>query len=87
MLDKLFGICAAIAEGTTEAAAAGEAAAELEPGQIALQYLFTFAPIILIFVIFGLMAFANMNAYDAASSHFNEAASSQYSYSTQKIEK
>ena len=55
MLDKLFGICAAIAEGTTEAAAAGEAAAELEPGQIALQYLFTFAPIILIFVIFWFM--------------------------------
>ena len=47
MLDKLFGICAAIAEGTTEAATAagGNAAAELEPGQIALQYLFTFAPI------------------------------------------
>ncbi|MBR3036572.1 MAG: hypothetical protein IKI54_04705 [Lachnospiraceae bacterium] len=42
---------------------------------------------ILIFVIFGLMAFANMNAYDAASSHFNEAAASQYSYSTQKTEK
>ncbi len=56
MLDKLFGICAAIAEGTTEAAAAaGEAAPELESGQIALQYLFTFAPIILIFVIFWFM--------------------------------
>ena len=57
MLDKIFGICAAIAEGTTEAAvAAGEdAAAEMTSGQIALQYLFTFAPIILIFVIFWFM--------------------------------
>ena len=57
MLDKIFGICAAIAEGTTEVAAAagGDAVPELEPGQIALQYLFTFAPIILIFVIFWFM--------------------------------
>ena len=57
MLDKIFGICAAIAEGTTEVAAAagGEVVPELEPGQIALQYLFTFAPIILIFVIFWFM--------------------------------
>ena len=57
MLDKIFGICAAIAEGTTEAAAAAgeDAAAEMTSGQIALQYLFTFAPIILIFVIFWFM--------------------------------
>ena len=57
MLDKIFGICAAIAEGTTDAAAAtGEAAAtEMGAGEIALQYLFTFAPIILIFVIFWFM--------------------------------
>ena len=57
MLDKIFGICAAIAEGTTEAAAAAgeDAAAEMTSGQIALQYHFTFAPIILIFVIFWFM--------------------------------
>ena len=57
MLDKIFGICTAIAEGAAETAAAagGDAVAELEPGQIALQYLFTFAPIILIFVIFWFM--------------------------------
>lgn len=56
MLEKIFGICAAIAEGTTDAAAtAGEEAAAMGTGEIALQYLFTFAPIILIFVIFWFM--------------------------------
>jgi preprotein translocase subunit YajC len=57
MLDKIFGICAAIAEGATDAAAAAgeDAASTMGAGEIALQYLFTFAPIILIFVIFWFM--------------------------------
>lgn len=57
MLDKIFGICAAIAEEATDAAAAAgeDAASAMGAGEIALQYLFTFAPIILIFVIFWFM--------------------------------
>ena len=45
MLDKIFGICAAIAEGATDAAAAAgeDAASTMGAGEIALQYLFTFA--------------------------------------------
>ena len=41
---------------------------------------------ILIFVIFGLMAFANMNAYDTAAGRFHESGPLQYSYSLQKAE-
>ena len=56
MLDRIFGICAAFAEGT-EAAATAAATEEtaMETGNIALQYLITFAPLILIFVIFWFM--------------------------------
>ncbi|MBQ9910184.1 MAG: hypothetical protein IJM50_01665 [Lachnospiraceae bacterium] len=42
---------------------------------------------ILIFVIFGLMALANMNAYDTAVGHFDKEASAQYSYVAQKTDR
>ncbi len=42
---------------------------------------------ILIFVIFGLMALANMDAYDTAFGHFDKEASARYSYSAQTTDR
>ena len=49
MFDFLFGISPAVAEAATEAAAAGEEVAEVNP---VISMLVTFAPMILIFVVF-----------------------------------
>ncbi len=50
MLERIFGISSALAENTTNAA--GTAATQTDAGSTLLSYLITFAPMILIFVVF-----------------------------------